>query len=103
MKATPNTTAIIGKNQDAGPAKKEGGNNWQNFIDVVRSRDKSKQNAPIEEGHYSCALLHLANISYRVGRTLNFDPIKEEIIGDKEAQAMMKRNYRAPFVIPEKV
>ena len=95
--------SYLGKNQDAGPAKKEGGNNWQNFIDVVRSRDKSKQNAPIEEGHYSCALLHLANISYRTGRTLNFDPIKEEIIGDKEAQAMMKRNYRAPFVIPEKV
>ncbi len=95
--------SYLGKNQEAGPAKKEGGNNWQNFIDVVRSRDKSKQNAPIEEGHYSCALLHLSNIAYRTGRTINFDPVKEEIIGDKEAQAMMKRTYRAPYVVPEKV
>ncbi len=95
--------SFLGKNQEPGPARKEAGNNWQNFIDVVRSRDKSKQNAPIEEGHYSCALLHLSNIAYRTGRTINFDPVKEEIIGDKEAQAMMKRTYRAPFVVPEKV
>lgn len=94
---------FMGKNQEAGPTRKDGGNNWQNFIDVVRSRDKAQQNAPIEEGHYSCALMHLANISYRVGRSLNFDPKTETIIGDKEAQAMMKRTYRAPFVVPEKV
>jgi hypothetical protein len=38
-----------------------------------------------------------------VGRSLNFDPKTETIIGDKEAQALMKRNYRAPYVVPEKV
>ncbi|MFN0122352.1 MAG: Gfo/Idh/MocA family oxidoreductase [Blastocatellia bacterium] len=95
--------SYLGKNQDAGPARQAAGNNWQNFIDVVVSRDKSKQNAPIEEGHYSCALVHLANISYQLGRSINFDPKTENVIGDKQAQAMLKRKYRAPYVVPEKV
>lgn len=93
----------LGSGHEPGPQRQAGGNNWQNFIDVVRSRKKEDLNAPIEEGHYSCALVHLANISYMVGRSLNFDPKTETIIGDKEAQALMKRNYRAPYVVPEKV
>ena len=48
-------------------------------------------------------LMHLGNISYRLGRAINFDPVKLEITGDKEAAAMMTRNYRAPFVVPSKV
>jgi predicted dehydrogenase len=96
-------TTFMGKNQEPGPAKTAGGNNWQNFIDVVRSRKKEDLNAPIEEGHYSCALMHLANISYRLGRTINFDPKTENIIGDKEAQGWLKRQYRAPYIVPEKV
>lgn len=96
-------TSWLGSEHAAGPTRSGGGNHWANFIDVVRSRKKEDLNAPIEEGHYSCALMHLANISYRVGRSLNFDPKTETIIGDKEAQAMMKRTYRAPFVVPEKV
>ncbi len=96
-------TTFMGKNQEPGPSRTGRDNHWANFIDVVRSRKKEDLNAPIEEGHYSCALMHLANISYRLGRSLNFDPKTETIIGDKEAQAMMKRQYRAPFVVPEKV
>ncbi len=96
-------STFLGKNQEAGPSKSAGGNNWQNFIDVVRSRNKAELNAPIEEGHYSSALMHLANISYRLGRSLNFDPKTEMIVGDKEAAAMLKRQYRAPYVVPEKV
>lgn len=96
-------TSWLGSEHAAGPTRQGGGNHWQNFIDVVRSRKMEDLTAPIQEGHYSCALMHLANISYRVGRTLNFDPIKEEIIGDKEASAMMKRNYRTGYAVPEKV
>jgi hypothetical protein len=47
--------------------------------------------------------MHLANISYRVGRTLQFDPNTLSIVGDKEANALLTRRYRAPFVVPEKV
>jgi predicted dehydrogenase len=94
---------FLGRDQQPGPSANEGGNNWQNFIDVVRSRDTSKQNNRIEEGAASCVLMHLANISYRVGHTLHFDPNTMTIVGDKEANALLTRKYRPPFVVPEKV
>ena len=47
--------------------------------------------------------MHLGNISYRLGRTLSFDPLKMEFINDAEANAMLTRKYRAPFVVPDKV
>lgn len=96
-------TSFIGREQQPGPTRNAPGNNWANFIDVVKSRKLEELNAPIEEGHYSCALVHLANISYRLGRSINFDPKTEQIIGDKEAGAMLKRQYRAPYVVPDKV
>jgi predicted dehydrogenase len=94
---------FLGRDQEPGPERTEGGNNWQNFIDVVRSRDVSKQNNHIDEGAASCVLMHLANISYRVGRTLEFDSEKMQIVGDKEANALLTRKYRTGFVVPEKV
>ena len=56
----------------------------------MRSRKKENLNAPIEEGHISCTLVHLANVSYRLGRTLHFDPAKEEVINDAEANRMLR-------------
>ena len=47
--------------------------------------------------------MHLANISYRVGRRLHFDPVKEIFLNDTEADAMLTREYRPPFVVPEVV
>jgi predicted dehydrogenase len=79
------------------------GDNWANFIQAVRSRKTSDLNAPIEEGAISVTLIHLANISYRLGRTLHFDPVTMSCKGDSEANRMFTRNYRAPFVVPEKV
>ena len=48
-------------------------------------------------------LVHLANISYRLGRTLELRCGDSELHGRPEATAMFTRNYRAPFVVPEKV
>jgi predicted dehydrogenase len=79
---------------------------FQNFIDCVISRDKASLNAPIEEGHTSCALVHLANASYRLGRTLNFNPETQQVIGDEEASRLLGdagRDYRKPFVVPEDI
>ena len=45
-------------------------------------------------------MAHLGNIAYRTGRKLNFDPVKEKFINDKEADAMLTREYRAPFSFP---
>jgi hypothetical protein len=47
--------------------------------------------------------VHLANISYRLGRTLHFDAASYSCTGDEEANRMFTRRYRAPFVVPEKV
>ena len=93
----------LGKDQQPGPERKEGGSNWGNFIAAVRSRKASDQNAPIEEGAASCSLMHLANISYRLGRTINFDGATETCLGDAEANRMCTREYRKPFVVPEQV
>jgi Oxidoreductase family, C-terminal alpha/beta domain len=63
-------------------------------------------NAPIEEGHISAALVHLANASYRLGRALRFDPQTQQVIGDDEANNLLRdgdRRYRTPFVATEEV
>ena len=103
--AKPGFKIFLGKEQQPGPAptNARGGDNWANFIQAVRSRKYSDLNAPIEEGAPSVTLIHLANISYRLGRTLNFDPATLTCKGDAEANKMFTRAYRAPFVVPEKV
>jgi predicted dehydrogenase len=95
---------FIGKEQAPGPEiMGEGEDPFVNFLKAVRSRRRSDLNAEIEEGAISCVLMHLANISYRLGRTLHFDPDTMTCTGDNEANRMLTRNYRAPFVVPEKV
>ena len=96
-------TTFLGKNGEPGPTMTKGGSNFANFFEAVRNRKKETLTAEIEEGAASTVLVHLANISYRLGRTVNFDPKTLMITGDKEAAAMMTRDYRKPFVVPEKV
>ena len=94
----------LGDHNEPGPQGKGKENHFANFIDCVRSRKKEELNAPIEEGHISCTLVHLANVSYRLGRTLNFDPAKEEVTNDAEANKMLRdgdRGYRKGFEIPK--
>ena len=96
----------LGDNQEPGPEGSGKETHFANFIDCVRSRKKEELGAPIEEGHISCTLVHLANVSYRLGRTLHFDPLKEEVIGDAEANRLLReadRGYRPGFRIPDKV
>ena len=99
----PSYRTWLGEEQEPGPSGSREGNNWEDFIRCVRSRKKEERNAPIEEGYISCALIHLANTSYRLGRTLNFDPKTERVIGDDEANKLLGGTYRAPYVIPDVV
>ena len=49
--------------------------------------------------------MHLANASYRLGRTLNFGADKQMVVGDDEANRLLRdgdRGYRPGFTIPEK-
>jgi len=88
---------------EPGPSRKAGGDHFKNFIEAVRTRDKSLLNAPVETAHLSSALAHLGNISYRLERQLTFNPAAELFIGDDEANSMLTRNYRSPYVVPDKV
>ncbi|MBL8228649.1 MAG: Gfo/Idh/MocA family oxidoreductase [Bryobacterales bacterium] len=96
-------STFLGRKAEPGPSKLAGGNNWQNFVDALRSGKREDLNGEIEEGAISCTLVHLANISYRLGRTMHFDEKTFSIVGDKEANAMFTRPYRKPFMVPEKV
>lgn len=97
--------SYLGDQNEPGPEKHAPLSNehFLNFIECVRTRNAANLHAPIEEGYKSTTLVHLANASYRLGRTIQFDPEKEEVIGDPEATEMLKGTYRAPFIVPENV
>ena len=92
-----------GKDHKPGPSRTERDTHFENFIAGVRSRKREELNADIEEGAMSCVLVHLANISYRLGRTLHWDEKTWTVKNDPEANRMLTRNYRAPYIVPAKV
>jgi len=57
----------------------------------------------VETAHLASGLAHLGNIAFRTGRELHFDPLAERFPRDEEANQYLTRNYRAPYVVPEKV
>ena len=77
------------------------GPHFRNFLDCVK--DGKHPNADIEEGHKSTRLCHLGNLALRVGRVLHFDAETETVRHDPEANKLLGRTYRKPFVVPEKV
>jgi predicted dehydrogenase len=141
-KAVP-LSDIVSLKPERGPGK----GHFGNFIAGVRSRKVEELNADILEGHYSAALCHLANVSYRLGtdvpfnkstgalgddkdayetfarmeehlkgngvvldglnyrlgRKLNFDAATESFTGDHEANQLLTRAYRVPYVVPDKI
>ena len=64
----------------------------RNFIECIRSGERPV--ADIEIGHRSAVLCHLGNIACRMGRSLTFDPASERIVGDEEANGLVRRKYR---------
>ena len=81
---------------EPGPHGKASGDHYANFIECVRSRRAEDIHSPILEAHISTTLVHLANASYRLGRTLKFDPATEQVIADDEANTLLRGTYRAP-------
>lgn len=74
----------------------------QNFIDCVRTG--SRPHADVEEGHLSASLAHFGNIACRVGRSFQFDPAQEHIVGDPAADKLLTRSYReGHWAIPKGV
>ena len=70
----------------------------QDFLAATRTRGKPV--ADIEQGHISTASCILANLALKLGRTLTWDPEAGRVVGDDEANRLLKRPYRAPWVHP---
>ena len=98
-----NWQTYLGPKLEKGPGGKGDGDHYGNFLKAVKARDPKILAADIEEGHLSSSLCHLGNISYRLGRKLHINPSSESFVNDPEADAMLTRKYREPFVVPEKV
>ncbi len=72
------------------------------MLDFLSAIDKgSRPVADIEEGHISTASCILANLSMKVGRPVVYDFQKREIAGDTEANNLLQRPYRPPWVHPD--
>ncbi|HKB04502.1 MAG TPA: Gfo/Idh/MocA family oxidoreductase [Gemmataceae bacterium] len=70
-------------------------NHHQNWLECIKSRKSPICEAEI--GHRSATVCHLGNIAIRTGRKITWDPAKEQIVGDKEAAAMVTKAYREPW------
>lgn len=70
-------------------------NHHQNFLDCIKTRKKPI--CDVEIGHRSATVCHLGNLAVRLGRKIQWDPSKEQILNDTEAAAMLSRPYRSPW------
>jgi len=93
----------MGEKREPGETGSGLGNHYENFVNAIRSPAPATFNEGIEDGFHSCAVIHLGNIAYRLGRTLTFDPVTLTFPGDAEANALLTREYRTPYVVPDKV
>ncbi|NND08645.1 MAG: Gfo/Idh/MocA family oxidoreductase [Saprospiraceae bacterium] len=95
-----------GSNDDISLTGGSDTSHFSNFIDAVRSGKDADLHCDIREGFFSTALPLLANISYRLDRKMNFmgaDMDRELFMDDPAANAMLTRQYRPPYVVPEEV
>lgn len=71
----------------------------QNWLDCIKTREKPV--ADVEIGHRSVTVCHLANIARAVGRPLRWDPVAEQFMGAAAANALLVRERRKGFELPE--
>jgi predicted dehydrogenase len=72
---------------------------YQNFLDAIDSRGRPVSD--IEEGYITASSCILANIACKLGRTLAWDPEKGRVVDDDEANNLLRRPYRLPWVHPD--
>jgi predicted dehydrogenase len=70
----------------------------KNFLQAIDTR--SKPVSTIEEGYISTASCILANNAMKLGRTLNWDSTQQQVVGDEEANRLLARPYRSPWIHP---
>jgi len=100
---------FMGPNHEPGPHAAAEGHpmmdapHFRNWIAACRSRKHEELNADVEQGHLSTAVCHLAKISNHLKRSVRFDSKTEHFVNDPEADRLLKREYRAPYVISEQI
>ena len=72
-------------------------NHYQNFIEAVKARRQPA--SPFDSAAQSDFVSHLCDIAIRTGRKIQWDPVKEEIVGDPAASRMMTRPMRSPWFL----
>ncbi len=83
-----------------GPREKrvyQSDNHDQNWLDAIKKRSQPICDA--ETGHRSASVCNLANIAYQLRRPLRWDPKKEKFSKDKEANTLLSKDYRKPYVL----
>jgi predicted dehydrogenase len=70
----------------------------QDFLAAIATRGRPV--ADIEQGYISTASCILANLAMQLGRTLNWDAKQQQVVGDEEANRLLQRPYRQPWVHP---
>jgi predicted dehydrogenase len=95
LASIPTPQPWIEARKEPGSSDQQFDSHARNFLDCVKSRQRPISD--VEEGHQVNVACHLANISLRVGRKIRWDPEKEEIPGDREANDMLVRPYRKPW------
>jgi predicted dehydrogenase len=95
----------LGRNKELEPESEYPANldHFANFAEAVRARNPKLLHAEIEQTAISTNLCHLGNIAYRVDREVRFDPARMDFPGDAEANRLLTREYRAPYIVPERV
>jgi hypothetical protein len=92
-----------GKDPAMAPLRESGGDldsrHIDNFLACVKTR--LRPNADIEEGHRTAVMCQLGNAAMRTGRVLRWDPEAEAVIGDAEANAALRCDYRKPWTLGE--
>jgi hypothetical protein len=75
----------------------------KNFLDAIRARDYRKLNADIAIGARAASFCHLANISQRTSRMLRISQATGTFLDADDANALLSRDYREPYVVPKEV
>jgi len=65
------------------------------FPEAIRTRQQTASHA--ERSHHVATIYHLANVAFRCGRPIKFDPDTEQVIGDEEANRLVNQPMRAPW------
>lgn len=76
---------------------------FDNFFSAIKSGKDEDLNCDVIESHYSCVPVYMANIAYKLNRKLHFLGEYEKFVNDSEANELLTRDYRYPFIVPKEV